>query len=445
MKVRNIKIVVLLASLMMVLVVVNQYFWVKKDVEFKENLIDIQKKNNLQSEKLFDTQVTLAIINVRDRLLSMNKELSGLELEPIEKITENYYVASFYDTINPVLLKNLLVEQFENYKINEVFEYGIYDCFTDSIIFDQYVGLSLEQNKKKASAPHLKKWNHDGHYFGVYFPFKKKKEIYRGGGLPRGLVLSSLVIFFAILIFSYAILTIIKQNKLSQLKTDFVNNMTHELKTPIATIKLSSDVLLNKNITCDAVRIKRYAGIIKSENTRLESQVERVLQMAKLEQENIPLRKDPIHLHEIIKRAAEVYRHNVLEKGGYISLDLEAENEVIIGDKVHITNIIYNLIDNAIKYTKESPFISISTLSNGGKIFISIDDNGIGIEKKEIPYIFDRFYRVKSGDKHDIKGFGIGLYYVKSVVKQHGGDIKVTSKKGEGSSFIIILPLVNEK
>ncbi len=444
MKVRNIKIIVLLASIMMVLVVINQYFWVKKDIDFQDNLIEIQKKNNSQSEKLFDTQVTLAIINVRDRLLSLNKELSGLELEPIKKITENYYVASFYDTINPDLLKNLLVEQFKNYKINEVFEYGIYDCFADSIIFDQYVGLSIEQHKNETAPPHLTKWNHDGHYFGVYFPFKKKKELFKGEVFPRSLVFSSLIIFFAILIFSYAIMTIIKQDKLSQLKTDFVNNMTHELKTPIATIKLSSDVLLKKNITCDAERINRYAGIIKSENSRLESQVERVLQMAKLEQDNIPLNKEPIYLHEIIRRASEVYRHDVLEKDGLISLDLEAENDLIIGDKVHITNIIYNLIDNAIKYTLGSPFITISTLSNAGKIFISIEDNGIGIERKEIQYIFDRFYRVKSGDKHETKGFGIGLYYVKSVVNQHGGDIKVTSKKGNGSNFIIILPLSNK-
>lgn len=441
MKSKNIRIIVSLAIVMLILLVVNQFYWIQKDAVFQENLLEIQEENSKRNDELFETQVTLAIVNVRDRLLSLNAENSGLYLEPVKQITDKYFVASFYDTLNPDLLKNLLVEEFKAYGIKEVFEYGIYDCFTDSIIFDQYVDLSLDKKSIFPSYTLVEKWDHDGHYFGVYFP--QEEEVFsEKAKFPKTLFLSTFAILIVMIIMGYAIIVILKQKKLSEVKTDFINNMTHELKTPIATIKLSSDVLLNPKILDNPERISRYASIIKAENNRLESQVERVLQIAKLEENKIELRISSVDIHQIIRNSVEVYQLTVSQREGYISCDLDANKFILNADQVHITNIIHNIIDNGIKYSKENPLISITTENVRNGISISIEDTGIGMTREQTSHIFEKFYRVPKGSVHDVKGFGIGLFYVKFVVEQHGGKVSVESQVGRGSTFTIWLPIV---
>ena len=440
MKSKNIRIIVVLTLLTLVLLVVNQLYWIQKDFVFQENLLEIQLENSKRNNELFDTQVTLAIVNVRDRLLSLNSENSGLYLEPVKQITDKYFVASFYDTINPELLKNLLVEEFKAYNIKEVFEYGIYDCFTDSIIFDQYVDLSIDKKSLEPSLIAIEKWEHDGHYFGVYFP-SKPIELSKKETFPKTLFISSMAILFVVIIFGYAIIVILKQKKLSEVKTDFINNMTHELKTPIATIKLSSETLLSPNICSNPERIKRYAEIIKAENNRLESQVERVLQVARLEQNKIEMNVQPVDVHKVILNSIEVYQLTVDQREGYISCDLDAVNYIVNADEVHLTNIIHNIIDNGIKYAKENPMISIQTTNERKCIAIAISDSGIGMTKEQQAHVFEKFYRVPKGSVHDIKGFGIGLFYVKFVVEQHGGRVLVESQEGVGSTFTIWLPV----
>lgn len=445
MKSKNIRIIVFLALATLVLLVLNQFYWIKKDFDFQDNIIKIQEENKIQDEALFNTRVTLAIVNVRDKLLSIRPENDKVYLEPVKKISERYFVASFYDTINKDLLKNLLVEEFKSYNIEEVFEYGVYDCFIDSIIFDKYVGLSVKKNNLIENDVVSKKWNHDGHYFGVYFPKHKVDTSIIKKSFPKTLLLSSLAILIAVVIIGYAILVILKQKRLSEVKTDFINNMTHELKTPIATIKLSSDVLLNPAMLNDKDRLKKYAKIIKSENNRLEGQVERVLQVAKLEQDSIELNFEKVNIHDVIKHSVDVYNITVSEREGYISCDLDAEEHIIMADKVHVTNVIHNIIDNGIKYSKEKPLISIHTETIRKGISISITDNGIGMTKEHKNNIFEKFYRIPKGSVHDVKGFGIGLFYVKFVIEEHGGKIIVDSELGIGSTFTIWLPIEYNK
>ncbi len=439
MKSKHIQITVFLALLMLVLLVVNQYYWVRRGEQLQDSLLEIQTDNQRQKEKLFETRVTLSMVNVRDKLLSLNKEASGLYLTPVKQITANYFVASFYDTLNPALLKNLLVEQFKAYSIQEVFEYGIYDCFTDSIIFDKYVGLSLGKNLNLSVREPSEKWNHDGHYFGVYFP-TISTELIKGKTISKALYWSSIIVLFIMLIVGYALLVILKQKKLSEVKTDFFNNMTHELKTPIATIKLSAEVLSNPKIICDSARIKRYVSIIQTENNRLEKQVDKVLQVAKLGEGKIKLEIQEVDLHKLIRNAVEVFKVSVEANEGYVYCDLEAENHILHIDKVHVTNIIYNLVDNAVKYSDEAPFISITTYNVKKGIKIEIKDKGIGIKREHLPHLFERFFRVPKGSVHNVKGFGIGLFYVKYVVQKHDGTISVESKYGEGTTFTIYLP-----
>jgi two-component system, OmpR family, phosphate regulon sensor histidine kinase PhoR len=440
MKSKSIRIIIILAVIALVGVVTNHFFWINKEIKIQDNLLKIEQKNIQIEKSQFNNQVTLALVNVRDELLSLNIEASGLYLEPVKQINPNYFVVSFYDTLNPELLKNLLVEQFKEYNIKEVFEYGIYDCFTDSIIFDRYVNLSSRKELNNMSGTELEKWNHDGHYFGIYFPERKNTSFSSKENISKSFYISSIVIVFITLIFAYAIVVILKQKRLSEVKTDFINNMTHELKTPISTIGLSSEVLLNKDIHKDPERIHRYAQIIKDENSRLESQVERVLQLAMLDKGEINLKKETINIEQLIKESVEVFRISTEQNGGTITTSFDMKENNLLADKVHVTNIIHNLLDNASKYSPDSPTIDVKafTLNNG--ISVSITDNGKGINKEQQKLIFDKFYRVPTGSVHDVKGFGLGLYYVKQIINQHGGKISVESEINKGSKFTFWLP-----
>ena len=215
--------------------------------------------------------------------------------------------------------------------------------------------------------------------------------------------------------------------------------MTHELKTPISTIGLSSNMLLKTDLSKDPEKLKRYAGIIHKENKRLEAQVNNVLNLAKLEKEKITLDVSSFDLHELIEEAKDTFIHNQLEKHGSISLLLNAKNHVINGDKVHITNVIYNLLDNAIKYSSEHPIIEITTKNKENSIIVSVKDNGIGITAENIKSVFDKFYRVPTGNLHNVKGFGLGLHYVKTVIEEHNGTINIESKINNGSIFTLSL------
>jgi two-component system phosphate regulon sensor histidine kinase PhoR len=227
---------------------------------------------------------------------------------------------------------------------------------------------------------------------------------------------------------------------LSEIKNDFINNMTHELKTPISTIGLSSEMILRNDFSEDSEKLKRYASIIFKENKRLETQVERVLNVAKLDQEKVVLKKEQMNLHELIEEAKESFDFNQLEKGGQLTLHLEATHYSLNADQVHLTNVIYNLLDNAVKYCTVTPDIHVFTKDVKKGIQLEFQDNGIGIKREDLKLIFDKFYRVPTGNLHDVKGFGLGLFYVKLIVEAHGGKIDVRSKPGEGTTFLIWLP-----
>jgi two-component system phosphate regulon sensor histidine kinase PhoR len=240
-------------------------------------------------------------------------------------------------------------------------------------------------------------------------------------------------------VFLLSLITILKQKRLSEVKTDFINNMTHELKTPIATIALSSEVLKKGDV--DPERLSRYAHIISTENTRLESQVERVLQLAKLENGKIELKEELFDLHELIKKASITFKLSIEQLNGTLTFDLKANAVKIYADKVHITNILYNLLDNAVKYSNDEPEIKIETDNFNNGVMVYIHDKGKGMSKEQTRQIFEKFYRVPTGSVHDVKGFGLGLFYVKEIIKAHKGKINVTSEINKGSTFQFWLPL----
>ena len=252
-------------------------------------------------------------------------------------------------------------------------------------------------------------------------------------------ILFTLVIFSA---FGLTVYTMIRQKKLNLIKNDFINNMTHEFKAPIATISLAVDALKNPKVICNPEKLNYFSSIIKEENQRMNRQVETILKSALLDKQEIQLNKRPLHVHKIIEDVADNFALRLQEKGGDMVMHLNAEHDLIEGDEVHINNIVNNLLDNAVKYSKEAvpPHIVLSTSSTSKKFIIRMEDNGIGMTKETVKRIFEKFYRAHTGNIHNVKGFGLGLSYVKSVVDAHGGTIKPESTLGKGSCFTIELP-----
>ncbi|WP_113651643.1 sensor histidine kinase [Pedobacter namyangjuensis] len=243
-----------------------------------------------------------------------------------------------------------------------------------------------------------------------------------------------------IFIFAYTIYAIIRQKKITEMKTDFINNMTHEFKTPVATIMIASEALKDPEVVEDKSRISRLAGIIYDENIRLGNHIERVLSVARLEKKEIKLESNPVAVNDLINAVVDSMSLQLQKRNAHVALSLNAVDDIVIGDELHLSNVIYNLIDNANKYSTADPQITISTKSSLQKLIIEVADKGIGMTKDQTKRIFDQFYRVPTGNLHDVKGFGLGLNYVQDIVTQMNGTIKVHSEKDKGTTFEVILP-----
>ncbi len=257
-----------------------------------------------------------------------------------------------------------------------------------------------------------------------------------------GWVIAGCVVFTLIIVTAFAltIRTLLNQKKLSEIKSDFINNMTHELKTPLATISLAIDAIGNKKVMDDREKIQYFSGIIKEENKRMNKQVESILQSALLEKNEMGLNLQVIDAHQVIQHSVENISLQLAAKDGKIELRLDAINPIIKADDVHFSNVIYNLLDNAIKYSKQHLEVVISTYNTRKSLVIAISDNGIGMSRDTISRIFEKFYRAHTGNVHNVKGFGLGLSYVKAIVEAHKGKIKVESALGKGSKFTLEFP-----
>lgn len=283
-------------------------------------------------------------------------------------------------------------------------------------------------------------YGQDPNYLNIYFPERKAYLVKQTGlTIIPTIVLTGLLI----VIFVYALLVIFRQKKLSNIKNDFINNMTHELKTPISTISLASQMLQDGSISNTPSTIAHVSKVINQESKRLSFQVEKVLQMAVFNEGRLKLKLREFDVNKMVETVTGNFELRVNNKNGKLKTEILAENAVVKGDEVHITNVIFNLLDNAMKYSREIPEISVSTENRKDKIMISVQDNGIGISKEHQAQIFDRFYRVPTGNVHDVKGFGLGLSYVKKIVDLHDGTIKVESTLNKGTKFKIYFPQIN--
>jgi two-component system, OmpR family, phosphate regulon sensor histidine kinase PhoR len=419
----TLRIVIILAGLSIVGIGIIQVYWVRRAFDLRENQ--------------FNRDVNSALSSVATQIFQIHKTPSPFN-NPVDQVSTNYFIVNINSPVENKLLEFLLVTEFEKRNITADFEYGVYDCIDNCMAGGKLVSHLKKTVALQGSLTQLPAMQNDVYYFGVLFPQLEANLISQMGIWS----FSSAVLLIVIAFFVYTLFVILKQRRLSEIQKDFINNMTHEFKTPISTIALSTGVLKDPAIIHSPERLLSYATIIEVENQRLKQQVERVLQMASLDKEDIGLKKEIIDLHEIIREAASNMSLTLQESKGTINLDLEATRSKVSVDKLHFTNVFFNLLDNAIKYTNRAPEISIHTFSAGDKLHIEIRDNGLGISRENLKKIFHRFYRIPTGNVHNIKGFGLGLNYVKLIVESHGGKIDATSTPEKGSVFTITLPLL---
>ena len=384
-------------------------------------------------EKAFRVKAITALYNVARKLAKSPNNLPASN--QLIKIPEsNYFVVNINDHINVNLLDSYLKVEFSNIGLKENFEYGIFDCDKNNMIFGQTVSFESDDKPKKPSS-RLPIYRDFTYYFGVRFVDHQANPFYSYTWVSLGLLLLTLVFF------AYSLWIILKQRSLAEMQKDFINNLTHEFKTPIAAVSISSDVLLQNETISENPRLRQYAQIIKNQNNLLNTQVERVLQVARMEKTNFQINPEPIDIHEIITDLVSGIEPRVKSKQGEIVMSLGALAPLIRADKIHFIHIIQNILDNAIKYSLDGKMkIEIFTYDVGQDLVIKCTDHGMGIPKEFQKKIFSRFYRVPTGNVHNVKGFGLGLHYVYQICKAHQWKIRVESKVGIGTSLYIEIP-----
>jgi len=455
MKRNSIGFVIIMATISVVGILLIQFFFLKNSYDL--------------NEKQFHQQTSSALRSVASQINEYNAklyhhEVKATQVGQVEQISNNYYVVNVNDVIDPNLLGHLLENEFKKRNLNLTFEYAIYDCNSqtmvhgniikhdsipaklktaknsdsarcsmEEIMYDkQYnkVKALPEKKKKVCNLPTCEKYTY---YFGVHFPDRSQ---YYNSRLLAWYFLNG-ILFFVVSFFGYALYVIIKQKQLSEIQKNFINNLTHEFKTPIASIDLAAKVLSNPKICEQPERLAEYVKIVGQQNKRLSAQVEKLLQMATIEKTKLQLNLEQIELNTFISEAILEFKNS--QNGRIYSVQLESEigNAIIKADKLHFSNLIFNILDNAIKYCTVTPEIIIRLNEEKDHYFILFDDNGIGISQKDRKKIFNRFYRVPTGNVHDVKGFGLGLDYVKKIAQRHGWQIKVIENSRKGSTFIV--------
>jgi two-component system phosphate regulon sensor histidine kinase PhoR len=424
---KTLRIVSLVSGIALGGLVLIQVFWVQKAYRF--------------TNEQFQNRVTLSLISVASQVYRYNSDTTSVR-EAVTPLGDEDFLVSLNGTVPPDFLLNLLVAEFRKQSILQDFQVGMYDCFADSMVWRTYsTQLGPLFSGKSPGEAVLKKlpsytFSGDSHMMVVHFPGKRSfiaREL-------RVLSASTLGVMVIMGVFIFVVVIVFREKRLSAMRQDFINNMTHEFKTPISTLLVASEALKRIPNTEGTDRVQRYAQIIQDESLRLKTHVEQILKVAMVESARNNMEKEVVNALELMHSVIEQFTVRLEGQRADFEYALELpEGTTLWGDKNHLSNAVFNLLDNALKYGGEKVKIRLGAKIKSGQIIIEVSDNGPGIPKAVQGMVFEKFYRVSTGNRHDIKGFGLGLSYVKQIVRLHGGQIVLRSKEGEGAVFMLKL------
>ncbi len=418
---RNIFAVILLGAIAIVGIIGIQTYWVLSTWDI--------------NEEEFNKKVNLALYNVARELAELEDgQLPARNV--VNQRSNNYYVVNIENEIDANNLKFFLQREFQRLSLHVDFEYAVFDCANNEMVYGDFCRYSARAKPERLELGNLPKYDKFTYYFGVKFPTRTNYLLNK----MQLSVFFSFILALTIFFFIYAMYVILRQKRLSRLQKDFINNMTHEFKTPLSTIKIAADVFLNAPEVRADQRLQRYAWIVREQNKRLDQQVEKVLQIARIEKGAFELKPERLELLPLLRQIAQSTQLRAEELGGALQTDLRAEQPIVRADRLHLSNMIYNLLDNAMKYCKKQPEIILGLRQNGSQFFLTVEDRGPGIPSEYQNRIFDKFFRIPTGNVHNVKGFGLGLYYVKRICDAHHWKIELRSEPGKGAAFTITIP-----
>jgi len=382
---------------------------------------------NLEDKK-FNQKVNIALLEVVEKLSGGKTSFTE---NPVQNISNDYYVVNINNEFHPAVLEHYLRTEFTRFQINTDYVYALYNCHSDKMIYGKYMSKNQEAPSDKVI--NFPKHKNLTYYFSIRFP---DKTTYLISSL-RFWYLLTLALFIILLVYVYSIYTIIQQKKFSELQRDFINNMTHEFKTPLSSILLASEALNKHNIIQENPKLEAYTSIIINQSYKLNNHIEKILNIAKNDASGLSLKPQKIILLPFIREIADTLQ----QKNEDLTLQIEIEDNLsIIADEFHFTNIIYNILDNSVKYCDTNPDITISSNKDSKGLYLKFKDNGMGIPAKNIPHIFDKFYRVSTKKSDEVNGFGLGLFYVKKIVQQHQWKISVENNPDKGITVTLFFP-----
>lgn len=420
---QTIRRLVIPATLSIIGIILTQIYWVSNAFNLKE--------------KQLDQSIHIALQTVAEQISAYNKSTLPIA-DVVNQVASDYFIVNVNDVIDVNILELYLKREFGRRNLRLDFEYGIYDCTTDKMMYGSYIRSSNNTEEETIVSRELPKYDKFIYYFGVSFPQKNRYLLYD----MQLWAFSSFLILALVLFFAYALYVILAQRRLAEIQKDFVDNMTHEFQTPISTISIAADVLMNPEIVKQPERLSRYSQIIKKETQRLQKQVESILQANRAERIGLTLQKEPVNLNELVVETVSYFQLQLREKGteATIRLSLSEKPIMIYADESHLTNLIINLLDNAVKYSGNHPQIELQVQTENGHVTLRVADNGPGIPGQYRKKVFQKFYRIPTGNLHNVKGFGLGLHYVGNIVKAHGWQIRLSCPQSGGSIFEIIIP-----
>jgi two-component system phosphate regulon sensor histidine kinase PhoR len=387
---------------------------------------DLKKRQTEQSLKICLQSVAESICEYNQTTLPDNI---------IHQYTPDYFIVDINNHIDPWILEHYLRSELNRSHIRIDFEYAIYDCNDDKMMYGNYVMLD-ETQEKKEKLKYWPKYEEGIYYFGVHFPGMQSHLL---GQMGLWYFFSGILVI-VILFFGYSMMIILHQKRLSEVQRDFINNMSHEFRTPLTSISLASDVISEDGITGDPDRFRKYSEILKDQTSLLQKKVDRILQHAETEQKFFRLNKEIIPLIPLLSEISDEFRTRAEHINGSVNIEIQAQEPELLADRYHLTGVLINLLDNSLKYSVDAPIVFVRLTGLPDKLKLCIEDNGAGIDKKHIKRIFMPFYRVPSGNVHNVKGSGLGLSYVKRICDLHKWKLSIESEPGKGTKICIIMP-----